>query len=253
MRILIAESDLSTATPLIKTLKGAAYAVDHVKTGEDALDMMRHYDFDLLITELNLSDIDAPELIRQTRRAHMKVPIMVISSIDRSQVKVKAFSMGADDYLVKPFDTDEIIARCRALVRRSRGYADSLLRIGELELNLESRIVNINGKPLHLTGKEYSILELLVVRKNTVLAKDTFLNHLYGGIDEPEMKIIDVFICKLRRKLQNYGLGNLISTVWGRGYIMRDASESSENAPTGPDTEGNESEQNAPNPHISEE
>lgn len=226
MRILIAESDLSSATPLVKILQGAAYAVDHIKTGEDALDMMRHYDFDLLITALNLQDMDAPELIRQTRRSQLKLPIMVVSSVNRPQVKVKAFSTGADDYLVIPFDSEELIARCRALIRRSRGYADSLLRIGELELNLESRIVNIDGKPLHLTGKEYSILELLVVRKNTVLAKDTFLNHLYGGIDEPEMKIIDVFICKLRRKLQHYGLENLISTVWGRGYIMRDSNES---------------------------
>ncbi|QHI95250.1 response regulator [Aristophania vespae] len=225
MRVLIAESDLSSANQLTKLLSNASYTTERTSTGEEAMDMLRHYDYDLFITELNLTDMDAADLIRMARRSQINVPIIVVSAVGRRPVKTKILNLGADDYVVKPFDPEELVARCQAIMRRTRGFADSLLRVGPLELNLESRIVSIHGKPLHLTGKEYAILELLVIRKNTVLTKDTFLNHLYGGIDEPEMKIIDVFICKLRRKLQTYDVDNLISTVWGRGYIMRDVTE----------------------------
>lgn len=124
--------------------------------------------------------------------------------------------------MTKPYDAGELVARLQAVMRRSRGFAEPKLRVGNLELDLNGKNVTVDGAPLHLTGKEYAILELLVIRKGSVLTKDAFLNHLYGGIDEPEMKIIDVFICKLRRKLQNVGAGNLIATVWGRGYILRE-------------------------------
>jgi two-component system cell cycle response regulator CtrA len=107
------------------------------------------------------------------------------------------------------------------VVRRSKGFAQSMLRVGPLELNLDTREVTVGGKPLRLTGKEYAILELLVLRKGMVLTKEAFLNHLYGGMDEPEMKIIDVFVCKLRKKLAVAGAGTLIGTVWGRGYVIR--------------------------------
>jgi len=130
--------------------------------------------------------------------------------------------MGADDYITKPFDKEELIARIQAVIRRSKGYSQPLLKVGGLQLNLDSREVLVNDRTVHLTGKEYAILELLVLRKGMVLTKEAFLNHLYGGIDEPEMKIIDVFICKLRKKLAHAGAGNLIGTVWGRGYMMRD-------------------------------
>lgn len=225
MRILIAESDITIANSLSTLLRNASYTIDHSETGEDALEMLKHYDYDLFISELTLSDGEGYEVIRKLRRAQISVPVMILSGVMRPQAKVRAFSIGADDFVVKPYDKDELLARVQALIRRARGFSEPRLKVGPLELNLESRMVHINGHSLHLTGKEYAILELLVIRKGAVLTKDTFLNHLYGGIDEPEMKIIDVFICKLRRKLQQYGAENLISTVWGRGYIMRDDDE----------------------------
>jgi two-component system cell cycle response regulator CtrA len=148
--------------------------------------------------------------------------VLILSGLARPQAKVKGFGMGADDYITKPFDKEELVARIQAVIRRSKGYSQPLLKVGALLLNLDSREVQVEGREVHLTGKEYAILELLVLRRGMVLTKEAFLNHLYGGIDEPEMKIIDVFICKLRKKLAQAGAGNLIGTVWGRGYMMRD-------------------------------
>lgn len=239
MRILIAESDVTIANSLSTLLRNASYTIDHTESGEEALEMLKHYDYDLFISELTLSDGEGYEVIRRLRRAQVSLPVMILSGVMRSQAKVRAFSIGADDFVVKPYDKDELLARIQALIRRARGFAEPRLRVGPLELNLESRMVNISGHSLHLTGKEYAILELLVIRKGAVLTKDTFLNHLYGGIDEPEMKIIDVFICKLRRKLQQYGAENLISTVWGRGYIMRDDEETSQHNPSLEDPKDN--------------
>jgi two-component system cell cycle response regulator CtrA len=137
--------------------------------------------------------------------------------------KIKGLSVGADDYLTKPFDKRELIARIQAIVRRSQGHSDSVIKTGKLAVNLDTRAVKIEGQPLHLTGKEYGILELLSLRKGTTLTKEMFLNHLYGGRDEPELKIIDVFVCKLRKKLTAATGGeNYIETVWGRGYVLRD-------------------------------
>ena len=227
MRILIADSDSVTVGHLVKVLGKSSYAVDHVKTADEALNMFKHYDYDLFITELNLSDLPGEELIRQLRRSRISTPVMVLSVRTESQVKVAAFSAGADDYVTKPFDMSEAQARIQALTRRAYGISEPRLRVGPLELDLESRMVSVNGHFLHLTSKEYSILELLLLRKGAVLTKDMFLNHLYGGIDEPEMKIIDVFICKLRRKLQRFGAEHMITTVWGRGYILQDPAAAS--------------------------
>ena len=135
---------------------------------------------------------------------------------------MRAFGVGADDVVCKPYDPAELQARLQAIMRRSKGYSQPVLALGTLQLSLDSREVTVAGQPVHLTGKEYAILELLVMRKGMVLTKEAFLNHLYGGMDEPEMKIIDVFICKLRKKLAEAGAPNLIGTIWGRGYMIRD-------------------------------
>jgi two-component system cell cycle response regulator CtrA len=156
------------------------------------------------------------------RAARIDVPVLILSGLSRPQAKVKGLGLGADDFITKPFDKAELTARMQAIVRRSKGFSQPSLRVGPLVLNLDSREVLAAGQQVHLTGKEYAILELLVLRKGMVLTKEAFLNHLYGGMDEPEMKIIDVFICKLRKKLAQAGAENLIGTVWGRGYMMRD-------------------------------
>ena len=172
--------------------------------------------------DLMLPDMEGYEVVRRMRAARMNTPVLILSGLSRPQAKVKGFGMGADDFITKPFDKAELIARMQAVIRRSKGFSQPTLSVGPLELNLDSRDVTIEGAQVRLTGKEYAILELLVLRRGMVLTKEAFLNHLYGGMDEPEVKIIDVFVCKLRKKLAQYGADNLIGTVWGRGYMLRD-------------------------------
>ena len=170
-----------------------------------------------------LPDMDGYEVLRRLRAAKVKTPILILSGLTEPDQKVKGLGFGADDYLTKPFDKGELVARIQAIVRRSKGYSESIIRTGKIAVNLDTRTVEVNGQPLHLTGKEYGILELLSLRKGTTLTKEMFLNHLYGGMDEPELKIIDVFVCKLRKKLSTATGGeNYIETVWGRGYVLRD-------------------------------
>ena len=153
----------------------------------------------------------------------MTTPVLILSTQSQPESKVQCLGSGADDYLTKPFDRRELVARIQAIVRRSKGHAHSEIRTGKLAVNLAGRTVTVDDRPLHLTGKEYGILELLSLRKGTTLTKEMFLNHLYGGLDEPELKIVDVFICKLRKKLAMATRGDhYIETVWGRGYVLRD-------------------------------
>ena len=224
MRVLLVEDDATSARAVGMMLRAQGAIVDMTDTGEEALELVRHYDYDIVVLDLLLPDMEGYEVVRRMRAARLETPVLILSGLTRPQAKVKGFGMGADDYITKPFDKEELIARIQAVIRRSKGYSQPILKIGSVELNLDSREVTADGKIVHLTGKEYAILELLVLRKGMVLTKEAFLNHLYGGIDEPEMKIIDVFICKLRKKLQVAGAGNLIGTVWGRGYMMRDPS-----------------------------
>ncbi|HEY8190550.1 MAG TPA: response regulator transcription factor, partial [Micavibrio sp.] len=170
-----------------------------------------------------LPDMDGYDVLKSLRSAKVETPILILSGLSEPDNKIKGLGFGADDYLTKPFDKRELIARIQAIVRRSQGHSQSVILTGKVKVNLDTRTVEVDSKPLHLTGKEYGILELLSLRKGSTLTKEMFLNHLYGGMDEPEVKIIDVFICKLRKKLANAAGGdNYIETVWGRGYVLRD-------------------------------
>lgn len=222
MRVLLAEDDLSLARVLSLTLRSTGAVVDQADLGEEALELARHYDYDVMILDLMLPDIEGYEVVKRMRAARIETPVLILSGLSRPQAKVKGLGAGADDFITKPFDKAELLARMQAVVRRSRGLSQSILRLGNLEINLDSKEAIVDGKLIHLTGKEYAILELLALRKGFVLTKEAFLNHLYGGMDEPEIKIIDVFICKLRKKLMQAGLSNLIGTVWGRGYMIRE-------------------------------
>jgi two-component system cell cycle response regulator CtrA len=204
-------------------LKSEGYICDTTDMGEDGLEIGKLYDYDIIILDLMLPDIDGYEVLRRMRAAKIDTPILILSGLSGLDDKLKGLGFGADDYLTKPFDKRELVARIQAIVRRSKGHSESIIRTGKIAVNLDARTVEVEGQPLHLTGKEYGILELLSLRKGTTLTKEMFLNHLYGGMDEPELKIIDVFVCKLRKKLANStGGDNYIETVWGRGYMLRD-------------------------------
>ncbi|HVO03008.1 MAG TPA: response regulator transcription factor [Candidatus Cybelea sp.] len=223
MRVLLVEDDTNTAKSIELMLKAEGYIVDATNLGEDGLEIGKLYDYDIILLDLMLPDIDGYEVLRRLRSSRVNTPILILSGLSELDSKIKGLGFGADDYLTKPFDRRELIARIQAIVRRSKGHSDSVIKTGKLLVNLDTRTVEVNGQPLHLTGKEYGILELLSLRKGTTLTKEMFLNHLYGGMDEPELKIIDVFVCKLRKKLsQSTGGENYIETVWGRGYVLRD-------------------------------
>ena len=223
MRVLLVEDDYATAESLELILKSEGMVVDSTDLGEDGLGIGKLYDYDIILLDLMLPDIDGYEVLRRLRDARVETPVLILSGLSETEDKVRGLGFGADDYLTKPFDRSELLARIQAIVRRSKGHAQSIISTGRLSVNLDARTVDVQGDPLHLTGKEYGILELLSLRKGTTLTKEMFLNHLYGGIDEPELKIIDVFVCKLRKKIQTAtGGDNYIHTVWGRGYVLRD-------------------------------
>jgi two-component system, cell cycle response regulator CtrA len=223
MRVLLVEDDSATAASISMMLQSEGFVCDTTDLGEDGLEIGKLYDYDIIILDLMLPDIDGYEVLRRLRAAKVRTPILILSGLSALDNKVKGLGFGADDFLTKPFERRELLARIQAIVRRAKGHAESAIRTGKLTVNLESRTVDVEGKPLHLTGKEYGILELLSLRKGTTLTKEMFLNHLYGGMDEPEPKIIDVFVCKLRKKLTTATKNeNYIETVWGRGYVLRD-------------------------------
>lgn len=223
MRILLVEDDASTSKNIELMLKGEGMVVDATDLGEDGLEIGKLYDYDIIILDLMLPDIDGMEVLRRLRDARVETPILILSGLTESEQKIKGLGYGADDYLTKPFNKAELLARVQAIIRRSKGHSQSIIHTGRLSVNMDAHTVEVDGQPVHLTGKEYGILELLSLRKGTTLTKEMFLNHLYGGMDEPELKIIDVFICKLRKKLSKAtGDVNYIETVWGRGYVLRD-------------------------------
>lgn len=223
MRILLIEDDPATARSIELMLTHASLNVYCTDLGEEGLDLAKLYDYDLILLDLNLPDMNGHEVLRQLRLARVETPILILSGADDTESKIKGFGFGADDYLTKPFHREELVARIHAIIRRSKGHAQSVIRTGKIAVNLDAKTVDVAGCGVHLTGKEYQMLELLSLRKGTTLTKEMFLNHLYGGMDEPELKIIDVFICKLRKKLSEATGGeNYIETVWGRGYMLRD-------------------------------
>jgi len=226
MRVLLIEDDSAAAQSIELMLKSESFTVYTTDLGEEGIDLGKIYDYDIILLDLNLPDMSGFEVLRSLRISKVKTPTLIVSGLGGIEDKVKGFGVGADDYMTKPFHRDELVARIHAIVRRSKGHAQSVIQTDDLVVNLDTKTSEVNGARVHLTGKEYAMLELLSLRKGMTLTKEMFLNHLYGGIDEPEVKIIDVFMCKLRKKLAGASGGkNYIETVWGRGYVLRHPTE----------------------------
>ncbi|KAA5805279.1 response regulator transcription factor [Alkalicaulis satelles] len=231
MRVLLIEDDRATAQGIELMLKSEGFNIYVTDLGEEGVDLGKLYDYDIILLDLNLPDMPGFDVLKTLRVAKVDTPILILSGNADIDNKVRGLGSGADDYMTKPFHKEELIARIHAVVRRSKGHSQSIIRTGEIAVNLDAKTVEVAGQRVHLTGKEYQMLELLSLRKGTTLTKEMFLNHLYGGMDEPELKIIDVFICKLRKKLSAANSGdNHIETVWGRGYVLRDPVEEAKSA-----------------------
>jgi two-component system cell cycle response regulator CtrA len=222
MRVLLIEDDSATSQSIEMMLNAEGFNVYITDLGEEGAELGKLYDYDIILLDLNLPDMSGHDVLKKLRVSKVFTPVLVLSGLAGIEDKVRSLGFGADDYLTKPFHKNELVARIHAIVRRSKGHAQSVIETGDLKVNLDAKTVEIGGQRVYLTSKEYQMLELLALRKGSTLTKEMFLNHLYGGMDEPEMKIIDVFICKLRKKLFVASSGkNYIETVWGRGYVLR--------------------------------
>jgi two-component system cell cycle response regulator CtrA len=228
MRVLLIEDDSATSQSIELMLKSEHFNVYTTDLGEEGVDLGKIYDYDIILLDLNLPDMSGFEVLRKLRVSKVRSPVLILSGLGAVEDKIKGLGFGADDYMTKPFHKDELVARIHAIVRRSKGHAHSIIKVGDLCIDLDSKTVEIDGARVPVTTKEYQMLELLALRKGTTLTKEAFLNHLYGGMNEPEMKIIDVFICKLRKKIAVASGGkDYIETVWGRGYMLQEPSENS--------------------------
>jgi two-component system cell cycle response regulator CtrA len=223
VRILVIEDEELIANGIRSSCIAEGFVCHVAYNGNDGIDMLKFYDYDIVILDLILPDVNGFEVLETIKRSKKDVSVMVLSAITSVDDKVKCLSNGADDYLTKPFSKVELLARVYAIMRRMSGLRLSVIEIGPLSLDFGSRIVTINGDEVPLTSKEYSMLELLALKRGSIITKETFLNHIYGGMDEPDMKIVDVFICKLRKKMADASGGlNFIETIWGRGYTLKE-------------------------------
>jgi len=223
MRVLLIEDDNSTAKLIELVLAREGIICDIAQTGQEGVDLGMIYDYNIILLDLVLPDIDGYKVMEKLQAGKIKTSVLILSGLSETSQKIKALEMGATDYLTKPFDKGELIARIKAIVRRSKRHCESTSQFGNFTINFDTRILDAHGIPVHLTNKEYAILELLAMRKETVVTKEMFLNHLYSGVNDPSIKIVDVFICKIRQKLSKASRGiNCIETVQGYGYMLKD-------------------------------
>lgn len=223
MHILLIEDDRAMSQNISLLLKRAGMIVESALLAKDGLELLKIYEYDLIILDLMLPDMTGADVLRSIRASGIKTPVLILSAIELANKKVECLSCGADDYVNKPFNADELVARVNAIVRRSKGHAESTVSVGKMVIDLNTKVVTVADKVLPLTAKEYALIELLALKKGATVSKEQFLNHLYNGMDEPEVKIIDVFFCKIRSKIKELSGGeDYITTVWGRGYILQD-------------------------------
>ena len=223
MRVLLIEDDMTTAQGIELMLKSQGFNIYTTDLGEEGVDLGKLYDYDIILLDLDLPDMPGFDVLKKLRMAKVDTPVFILSGTSDIDSKVRGLGTGADDFMTKPFHKDELVARIHAVIRRSKGHSQSIIRTGSIVVNIDAKTVEVGDRRLNLTIKEYQMLELMSLRKGSTLTKGAFLNHLYGGMDEPEFKIIDVFVCKLRKKLvAATGGKHFIETVWGRGYVLNE-------------------------------
>lgn len=188
----------------------------------EAIEFLRTYGYNIVLLDQFLRDGPCHEIVRKLRSSGCSVPIVVLGNAATPRMKALSLDQGADDYITLPCETEELLARIRAVVRRSTGHAGSVLRAGMAEFTLNQRQVRFGEKSLALSRREFMVLELLFLKQGCTVTKTALFNHLYAGHDEREMKTLDVIVCRLRKKLQAAGMPPLIDTVWGSGYTLRD-------------------------------
>jgi two-component system, cell cycle response regulator CtrA len=226
MRVMLIEENSTQAPSIELMLKTESINVCPTHIGEEGLDLEKLHDCDIILLDLNPPDTFGLGVLHSLRASKVKTPILIFIGHADIEDKINGLGLGPGDYMIKPFHKDELVARLQAIALRSKGIARSVINTGDLTINRDRKTVEIAGSRVYISGKEYEVLELLSLRKGAAMTKEMFLNHLYGGLDEPKPKIIDVFICKLRKKLADASNGkNYIETVWGRGYLLRAPSD----------------------------
>ena len=223
MHVLLIEDDRIVNQNIVILLRREGIVAESVYTGREGLELIKLYEYDLIILDLMLPDISGNDVLKQVRQCNNTTPVLILSGINMPTKKVECFSIGADDYMTKPYDRSELVARVKAIIRRSRGLADNIIKVGQMHINLNSKKAFIDDIQIPLTSKEYAMVELLALKKGGAVSKESFLSHLYGGMDEPEIKIIDVFLCKIRQKIKKITQdATYIHTSWGRGYTLEE-------------------------------
>ena len=218
MRILIVEDDPVLADGLTRSLRATDYAVDCAADGTEADHVLAAQNFDLVILYLGLPKVDGFEVLRRLRRRGSRVPVLVLTARDTLDERVKGLDLGADDYLTKPFDLPELEARVRALIRRGQSGGGSQLTHGSLALDTAGRRATLNGEPLELSARELGVLEVLMLRSGRVVNKEQMTEQLYGWDEEVGANAIEVYVHRLRRKLEPAGV--TIRTIRGLGYLL---------------------------------
>lgn len=218
MRILIVEDDSKILTQVAERLRKEGYAIDEATTGEDGLHLLQEYPIDLGIIDLGLPDFSGIELIKQARKSGSQIPILILTARNRWQEKVEGLEAGADDYMVKPFEIEELLARMRVLLRRQGGWAKSVLKCGPITLEPSTHSVSKKGKIIELTSYEFKVLEYLMTHAGEVISKTKLSDHIYEEDADRDSNVMEVFIRRLRKKLDPDDSLNPIETIRGEGY-----------------------------------
>jgi len=223
MRVLIVEDERRLAANITRSLReSAGYAVDHAPDGLEGLHMAQSNAYDVVILDLMLPGIDGRNLLQRLRGAGCSFPILVLTARDDKETLIQVLNDGADDYLCKPFDLGELIARVKAMIRRGKGQTTAILHIGKIEVNTNDRTVRRDGAIVTLTGMEYRVIEYLAHRRGAVVTKSELLEHLYDFNWERFSNVIEVYISGLRRKLETPGNEKMIHTIRGHGYTLKE-------------------------------